>query len=106
MQCTLIGLIDSMFYLSLPYFFFTSFSLVVYCLTSPLRIGDTYALCFPSAHELHSVHTMFLFGCFINLLILCLPLSHWLESQKFAPIPFPLVEIALRVTYSNAQCSL
>ena len=41
---------------------------VVYCLTSPLQIGDTYALCFPSAHELHLVHTMFLFGCFINFL--------------------------------------
>ena len=70
MQCTLTGLIDSMFTSFFPMFSFYFF--FIGCLLStaspPLRIDDTYALCFPSAHKLHSVHTLFLFGFFINFL--------------------------------------
>src|ERR1700683_729397 len=38
---------------------------IVYC---PLWIGDSVPLCFPlvSSHELHLVHTVFLFGCFVD----------------------------------------
>jgi len=41
---------------------------IAYCRASPLWIGDTMPLCLPliSFHELHSVHTVFLFGCFVN----------------------------------------
>ena len=72
MQCTLIGLIDSMF-TSLSYIFsllLFHWLSIVYCLTSPLWIGDNYALCFSSAHELHSVHTMFLLSILCHTPIL------------------------------------
>jgi hypothetical protein len=75
-------------YLFLPYIYILllfHWLSIVYCLTSPLQIGDTYALCFPSAHELHSVHTMFLFGCFINFV----PYTHTYEHiEHWLPINY------------------
>ena len=52
----------------LPFSFLYSFLCVVFhrfntisLSTSPVWIGDTMPLCF--SHELHSLHTIFLFGC-------------------------------------------
>jgi hypothetical protein len=73
-------------YLILSYIFFLflfQWLSIVYCLTSPLQISDTYALCFPSTHKLHSVHTMFLFGCFI----IFVPYTHSYEHiERRLPI--------------------
>src|ERR1700677_5407596 len=53
---------------------------IVYC---PLWIGDSMPLCFPlvSSHELHSVHTVFLFGCFVNHV----PYIHTYEHVRHQP---------------------
>jgi len=43
-------------------------ALAHYIVYFPLWICDSMPLCFPlvSSHELHLVHTVFLFGCFVN----------------------------------------
>jgi hypothetical protein len=72
MQCTHNGLFDNSFFFS---FFFHFLLCFIFCLhwrlpvilpTAPtVRYGiRAMPPCFP--HELHSVHTMFLFGCFVR----------------------------------------
>ena len=53
---------------------------IVYC---PLWIGNSMSLYFPlvSSHELHLVHTVFLFGCFVNHV----PYIHTYEHAKHQP---------------------
>ena len=54
MQCTLIGLIDSMFTTLCPIFSFTSFTLIVYCLPPHLTL-NILTLTRRLAHHLRAI---------------------------------------------------